>query len=60
MMRREHQGDTVAIFSLIHEMGRDHNRNAFLDEAVDVGPELAAGDGSRPKSFIEKRMSARA
>ena len=39
------EADAVAVFCFVHEVGGDHDRHAALDEAVDVRPKLAAGDG---------------
>ena len=38
------QGDAVAIFGLVHEMGGDEDGDALADEAVDMRPEFAPGD----------------
>ncbi|MNT20537.1 hypothetical protein D3C72_1558490 [compost metagenome] len=50
------QPDAVAILRFIHKVGRHHHRDAFLHHAVNVQPELTAGEGiDAGGRFIEKQ-----
>ena len=50
------QPDTVAVFRFVHKVGGDHHRDPFFYHAVDVQPELTAGEGiDAGGGFVEKQ-----